>query len=164
MGKLKRQKQNKRNMNIYTHSFGFRQPYQVIVDGNFIHVCRTTGKKLDEILPLYLGGPARIMTTYCVYAELRKLGPEMRPSAALAKKLEKRRCTHSPAVTAKECITELLGNENKFRYCVATQDQDLRIHLRKIPGVPLIYINKSVTILEPVSKATQKHALEVIIV
>lgn len=64
MGKLKRQKNNKRNMNIYTHTFGFRQPYQVIADGNFIHVARLTDKKLDEALPVMLGGEVRLSTFY----------------------------------------------------------------------------------------------------
>jgi U3 small nucleolar RNA-associated protein 23 len=162
MGKLKRQKHNKKSMSVYAHAFGFRQPFQMLVDGNFIHVARLTDKKLDEIFPLYLRGECRIMTTYCCYAELKKLGPDMRPSAAVAKKLEKRRCTHSPAVSASECIKEIMGKENKFHYCVATQDQELRSHLRSIPGVPLMYINKSVTILEPPSKATLEYAEKVI--
>jgi U3 small nucleolar RNA-associated protein 23 len=131
------------------------------VDGNFIQVARLTGKNIEEALSLYLGGPVRLMTTYCVYAELRKLGPDMRPSAAFAKKLEKRRCPHSPAVSAAECIKEVIGETNQHNYCVATQDLDLRIQLRCIPGVPLMYINKSVMIMEPVSKATLKKVEDV---
>ena len=49
------------------------------------------------------------MTTYCCYAELRKLGGELRPTAAIAKTFEKRRCTHQPAVSAKECLKEIIG-------------------------------------------------------
>lgn len=103
------------------------------------------------------------MTTYCVYAELRKLGPDCRPSAAYAKKMEKRRCTHSPAVTAAECIKEVIGETNANNYCIASQDAELRDTLRAIPGIPLLYINKSVLLLEPASEATTKKVLEVLL-
>ncbi|KAJ3303299.1 Small subunit processome component [Kappamyces sp. JEL0829] len=147
-------------MNIYCHSFGFRTPYQVILDGNFMQVARATGKNLEEALPDFLGGPCRLMTSYCVYAELKKLGPDFRPTAAMAKKLEKRRCTHNPAVTAAECLKEIMGTENTNRYCVATQDPELRHHLRGMAGVPLLHINKSVLLLEAASKATTDKAAE----
>ena len=55
-----------------------------------------------------------------------------------------------------------LGETNQFNYAVATQDQELRAYLRSIPGVPLIYINKSVMILEPISIATLKKVDEVL--
>ncbi|KAJ3326002.1 WD repeat-containing protein 34 [Boothiomyces sp. JEL0866] len=157
---LKRQKKTKKNMQIYGHSFGFRQPYQFILDGNFLHVARLTGKKLEETLPAFIGAETRLMTTYCVYAELKKLGADFRPTAAYAKKLEKRRCTHNPAVTAAECIKEIIGESNKNNYCVASQDVELRRHFGKIPGIPLVYINKSVIILEPPSKATLERSKE----
>lgn len=103
------------------------------------------------------------MTTYCIYAELKKLGPDFRPTAAQAKKLEKRRCTHSPAVTAAECIKQVIGATNENNYCVATQDLELREELRKIPGIPILYINKSVLLLESASKATTKSVTEVML-
>ncbi len=101
------------------------------------------------------------MTTYCCYTELKKLGPDFRPSAALAKKLEKRRCTHNPAVTAAECLSEIMGKENTNRYCIATQDEDLRERFRDIPGVPLIHITKSVLLLEPASKKTSEKVVQI---
>ncbi len=48
----------------------------------------------------------------------------------------------------------MIGVRNKHRYIVATQDRGLRNTLRDIPGVPLVYINRSVMILEPPSRAT----------
>ncbi|KAJ3277071.1 Small subunit processome component [Terramyces sp. JEL0728] len=158
--KLKRQKKTKKNMQIYGHSFGFRQPYQFILDGNFLHVARLTGKKLEETLPAFIGAETRLMTTYCVYAELKKLGADFRPTAAYAKKLEKRRCTHNPAVSAAECIKEIIGDSNKNNYCVASQDVELRRHLGKIPGTPLVYINKSLEIQKVQPDLPKKRKLE----
>jgi U3 small nucleolar RNA-associated protein 23 len=48
------------------------------------------------------------------------------------------------------------NNTNKHRYVVATQDPEVRAYLRRIPGVPLIYINRSVMIMEPMGGATEE--------
>ena len=104
------------------------------------------------------------MTTYCVYAELKKLGPDFRVSAAMAKKLEKRRCSHSPAVTASECIKHLFESGNKNNYFVASQDFELRKHLEQIPCCPLLTLHKGVLMLEPLSEATTAKASQVFIV
>ena len=45
---------------------------------------------------------------------------------------------------------------NKHRYIIATQDPEVRAQMRTISGVPLVYINRSVMILEPMSTATDK--------
>ncbi|KAI8925903.1 Fcf1-domain-containing protein [Entophlyctis helioformis] len=158
--KVKRQKVNKKYMSVYIHSFGFRQPYQVLLDANFIEVARQTKKDLSDALPKLLGGQVRLMTTYCCYAELRKLGPEFRAAADMAKSLEKRRCTHTPAVPAAQCIREIVGATNENHYAVATEDAALRGFLRSIPATPLMYINKSVLILEPPSGSTLRKAQE----
>lgn len=45
------------------------------------------------------------------------------------------------------------GNRN--RYVVATQDEGLRRRLRGVVGVPLVYVRRSVMILEPMSGRTE---------
>ena len=46
------------------------------------------------------------------------------------------------------------GGTNKHRYVLATQSLELRQHLRAVPAVPIVHMNRSVMILEPVSDAT----------
>ena len=53
------------------------------------------------------------------------------------------------------------GDKNKHRYVIATQSQPLRNHLRTIPAVPIIHIEKSVVILEPPSDTTLSIKAEV---
>lgn len=53
------------------------------------------------------------------------------------------------------------GEKNKHRYVIASQSQELRAKLRKIPAVPLVHITKSVMILEPPSEETLKAKAEV---
>lgn len=46
------------------------------------------------------------------------------------------------------------GNRN--RYVVATQDEGLRRRLRGVVGVPLVYVKRSVMILEPMARVTEQ--------
>lgn len=51
-------------------------------------------------------------------------------------------------------IDHVLGETNKHRYVVATQVKDLRYWLRKVPGVPILLLDRSVMVLEAASEAT----------
>ncbi|KAJ3109853.1 hypothetical protein HDU97_000083 [Phlyctochytrium planicorne] len=57
-------------------------------------------------------------------------------------------------------LTEV-GEDNKHKYGVATQDIELRKALRKIPGTPLVYISSGVLILEPPSTETKLKTNEI---
>jgi len=76
----------------------------------------------------------------------------------MAKTFERRRCNHPPQapLPPHECIKSIVivNGENKHRYVVATENEQLRWSLRKVPGIPLIYMNRSVMVMEPLSKAS----------
>lgn len=81
-----------------------------------------------------------------------------------AKLFERRRCGHLPAdypepLSAKECMTSVVDpkgtKHNKHRYVVASQDVEVRRSMRQVMGVPLVYINRSVMIMEPMAEATE---------
>ncbi|KAI9779986.1 MAG: hypothetical protein M1835_004591 [Candelina submexicana] len=79
-----------------------------------------------------------------------------------AKQYERRRCNHhtlDEPLTALECLSSVVdpkgSKTNKHRYVVASQDKDVRSAMRQIPGVPLVYINRSVMIMEPMAGATE---------
>merc|ERR1712096_421283 len=52
--------------------------------------------------------------------------------------------------TAGTDILQAVGASNAEKYVVATQDQTLRAELRRVPGTPLLYCNRSVLVMEPV--------------
>ncbi|KAI9100409.1 Fcf1-domain-containing protein [Phlyctochytrium arcticum] len=158
--RIKRQKTNKRHMGVYVNSFGFREPYQILVDGNFFAVALQMRANIRDTLPKILMGTTRAMTTSCVLAELRQLGPDFSGVAINAKRFELRRCNHRTPIPASDCIKDIIGPHNQHRYGVATQELALRSHLRNIPGTPLVYINNSVIILEPPSNATMDKIKE----
>ena len=90
----------------------------------------------------------------------------------LAKTFERRKCNHKEAIPGDDCISSVVGahlkfisvssflihsssgDSNKHRYVVATQSQPLRSKLRGIPAVPVVHMNRSVMILEPMSDTT----------
>lgn len=80
-----------------------------------------------------------------------------------AKLFERRRCGHRPEdhpepLSAEACISSVVdpkdSKTNKNRYVVASQELEVRKKMRKVRGVPLVYVNRSVMIMEPMSGAT----------
>ena len=51
--------------------------------------------------------------------------------------------------------------QNRRNYFVATQDKDLRLAIGRIPGVPLIYLNKVSLVLEPPSVVSRNFGEKV---
>lgn len=83
-----------------------------------------------------------------------------------AKTYERRRCNHLPEdypepLSTKECLSSVVdpkGNKtNKHRYVVASQELEVRKLMRGVMGVPLVYINRSVMIMEPMAGATAEN-------
>ena len=108
----------------------------------------------------------RPVVTQCTIRHLyaRTSEPEMAPIIAKAKDFERRYCGHHPEthpepLPTHECLLSVVDGKdtgkNKHRYVVATQDHNLRKRLREIPGVPLIYVNRGVMIMEPMAGSTE---------
>jgi U3 small nucleolar RNA-associated protein 23 len=110
--------------------------------------------------------------TQCCIHELYLQGRSMQPVVDLAKTFERRKCNHKEAIPGDDCICtivgmpsesltkplphsdRILGDSNKHRYVVTTQSQQLRQKLRNTPAVPVVHMNRSVMILEPMSETT----------
>ncbi|KAK3394595.1 Fcf1-domain-containing protein [Podospora didyma] len=163
----KRVKQYKRLMRSFEH-LGFRQPYQLLMTSDVV----LETLKLDVIAlfeKTLSTKNIKPMITQCCIRSLydRNLGPNRDPAIVgaieRAKTFERRRCGHLMDEAAKpeaECMMSVVdpkGNgQNKFRYIVATQDEELRGKLRSVVPTPLMYIRRSVMILEPMSHDSAK--------
>lgn len=96
----------------------------------------------------------------------RKGEPGVEQAIELAKThFERRRCGHHPdqypePLSAYDCIHSVVDPKqsgvNKHRYVCALNDDRVRASLRRIPGVPLIFIRRSVVLMEPMADATAK--------
>ncbi|PNP77415.1 hypothetical protein FNYG_09291 [Fusarium nygamai] len=168
----KRSKQYRKLMEQFSQTFGFREPYQVLVDAEMVRDSSRFKMDLEPALSRTVHGKVKPMITQC---EIRKLyaarnEPGVHEAIDLAKTLERRRCGHHPddypePLSTQECLRSVVDPkdtlQNKHRYVVASQDQEVRRMLRGIKGVPLIYIKRSVMILEPMAdESVQVRAKE----
>ncbi|KAJ7275333.1 Fcf1-domain-containing protein [Mycena haematopus] len=150
----KRAKAYRKLMALYSMSFGFRQPYQVLVDSEMCKDATEHKIELVKQLNSVLQGDMKPMITQCCIHELYLLGKTQQPAVDLAKTFERRKCNHREPIPGDDCLVSVVGETNKHRYVVATQSQPLRIKLRSIPAVPIVHVNRSVMVLEPPSDAT----------
>ena len=115
-------------------------PFRILVDTNFINW--SIKNKIDMIQGMMDCLLAKCIpyVTDCVIAELEKFGTKYRVALRLAKdpRIERLPCSHK-GTYADDCIVERV-RVNRC-YIVATCDKDLKSRLRKIPGVPLMYIS-----------------------
>ncbi|KAK1757640.1 rRNA-processing protein utp23 [Echria macrotheca] len=163
----KRTKQYKKLMRSFEF-LGFRQPYQILMTSDVV----LDTVKLDflHLLEKTLSTKSlKPMITQCCIRALydQNKGPNRDPAVVAAieraKTFERRRCGHlmdEAALSEHECVMSVVdpkgNNQNKFRYIVATQDEELRERLRSVVPTPLMYVRRSVVILEPMSASSAK--------
>lgn len=120
---------------------------------------RKTSQALQELTNV------NSVITQCSMRHLYKAASEPGGSYLIdkAKNYERRRCGHHPddypePLSAKDCLASVVdpkgSSTNKNRYVVASQELEVRKHMRTILGTPLLYINRSVMIMEPMARAT----------
>lgn len=113
----------------------------MIIDTNFINF--SIQNKLDVFKSMMdcLLAKCNPCVTDCVIAELEKLGQKYRLALRLAKdpRMTRLTCCHK-GTYADDCIVDRV-NQHRC-YIVGTNDKDLKRRLRKIPGVPIIYVQR----------------------
>eukprot|EP00770_Monocercomonoides_exilis_P004516 MONOS_4495.1-p1 / transcript=MONOS_4495.1 / gene=MONOS_4495 / organism=Monocercomonoides_exilis_PA203 / gene_product=rRNA-processing protein FCF1 / transcript_product=rRNA-processing protein FCF1 / location=Mono_scaffold00120:52541-53455(+) / protein_length=197 / sequence_SO=supercontig / SO=protein_coding / is_pseudo=false len=124
---------------FFSHNEALGPPYRIIVDTNFIN--HSIQRKLDLVQSMMdcLLAKCTPCISDCVLAELEKLGPKYRIALRIAKdpRFERIHCMHK-GTYADDCICNIVAKDPV--YIVATNDRDLKRRLRKIPGVPIMYI------------------------
>lgn len=153
----KRQKAYRKLIAYYGMHFAFRAPLQVLVCPSFVQTGHHTGYDLESLLQKTLGMDVKVLLCQCTIGELYTT--KSSGAIGLAKSWERRRCGHIPPETidAHECLQGLIGTSNKNRYILACEDETLRQKVRTgVPGVPMLYFNRGVLIMEPASQATKE--------
>lgn len=161
----KRSKQYRKLMHAYQLAFSFREPYQVLVDAAIIKDAHRFKMRLGGMLESTLHGEIKPMMTQCCIRHLynEPASPDKDAWIEVAKQAERRRCGHhelDEPLSALECMESVVDPKgsgmNKHRYVVASQEQEVRAKMREVIGVPLVYINRSVMILEPMAERTER--------
>ncbi|XP_023234220.1 rRNA-processing protein FCF1 homolog [Centruroides sculpturatus] len=114
-------------------------PFRILIDTNFVNF--SIKNKLDVIQSMMdcLYAKCIPYVTDCVIGELEKLGSKYRVALRIVKdpRFERLPCLHK-GTYADDCIVQRV-TQHKC-YIVATCDKDLKRRIRKIPGVPIMYI------------------------
>ncbi|XP_077552006.1 FCF1 rRNA-processing protein Bka [Haemaphysalis longicornis] len=114
-------------------------PFRILIDTNFINFA--IKNKLDVIQSMMdcLYAKCIPYVTDCVIGELEKLGSKYRVALRIAKdpRFVRLPCLHT-GTYADDCLVQRV-TQHKC-YIVATCDKDLKRRIRKIPGVPIMYI------------------------
>ncbi|KLJ09455.1 hypothetical protein EMPG_15125 [Blastomyces silverae] len=196
--RAKRSKKYRKLMHQYELTFGFREPYQVLVDSNFLRAVYSFKMDLLPALERTLHGKVRPFITKCSLAAVMaspstqqyqqsNSRPNARPPQLPPPTiLPLRYCSHnedSKPIDEVDCLLSLLSpntelKKNKEHYILATADPEptnshtqkwksiaatvpepptnyLRKGARQIPGVPIIYVKRSVMVLEPLSNSSE---------
>ncbi|KAF1942636.1 hypothetical protein EJ02DRAFT_454142 [Clathrospora elynae] len=162
--KLKRAKVYKKLLHQYELNFGFREPYQVLLDSQILEDAYKFKIDLVPRLQKMFGGEVKPLITTCDMRHLYNAKPKNETLILQAKEYERRRCNHQDLeepLSTEECLCSVVDPNdkatNKHRYMVASNDTGVRAHMRRIAGVPLIYISKSVVLLEPMADASEQQ-------
>lgn len=152
----KRAKQYRKQVQILKNTFKFKPPIQVVVDHDLILEATNQSYDLIKGINSIVQCETKFFVTQCCIQHLYDSKNQL--AIDLAKRMEKRRCGHKDTLSAFDCIKSItnVDGENKYRYLVATQDENLRTSLRNIAGVPLVFLHRSVLVMEPLSKATKR--------
>ncbi|GAA5893488.1 hypothetical protein JCM8208_000814 [Rhodotorula glutinis] len=126
---------------FFSHNEALVPPYRVIVDTNFINLSLENRVDIVKSMMDVLYAKAIPCISDCVLAELEKLGHQYRLALRVARdpRFERLPCSHK-GTYADDCIVNRVTQHRC--YIVATCDRQLRRRLRKVPGVPLMYIAK----------------------
>ncbi|RIB28786.1 Fcf1-domain-containing protein [Gigaspora rosea] len=126
---------------FFRHNAALGPPYHILVDTNFINFSIQNKLELVQAMMDCLYAKCIPCITDCVMAELEKLGPKYRIALRVARdpRFERLPCSHK-GTYADDCLVKRVMQHKC--YIVATCDKDLKRRIRKIPGIPIMYISK----------------------
>ncbi|XP_063903258.1 rRNA-processing protein UTP23 homolog [Zophobas morio] len=157
--KIKRYKKVNKHLNFYVNNFGFRHPYQVLVDGTFCFAALNNKVNISDNIPRYLQGELKLLTTQCAVIEMENLGSKLSGALIVLKQYPVHKCGHEgKPIVASKCLLSMLGNCNPNHYIVASQDRDLQNNVRNLVGVPLLYLHGKTPVLEQPSNVSVEAA------
>ncbi|CAH0476661.1 unnamed protein product [Peronospora belbahrii] len=144
---------------------GLKAPYKVLLDGNFIAMCIQMKVDVHERVSKYLQVKPYECEFYVPRAaleELAILGEATKEAYKLAKSFKvaetydqsEKKDEEDKPVDVSMAIQKIIGDKNDRKFVVCTQEVELRKALRLVPGVPLMYLNRSVLVFEEISHAT----------
>lgn len=161
----KRKKQTRKQLDFYARTFRMRAPYQVLCDANFVHAFlkNKLGSRLEELQGLVSAAldasQVKLLLCESSLGEIEELFGKESELYVLARGMETIRCgrdeQESNGIPPQVAMRKLVGNGlNRRGYLVATQDDELKEHFRTVPGVPLLYIQRQLLLMDAPSESS----------
>ncbi|CAN8000662.1 unnamed protein product [Ixodes hexagonus] len=158
--RINRYKRVQRHLTFYKNVFGFRAPFQILVDGTFCAAALKYKVNIREQMPKYLSDEVKLCTTVCAIAESEKLGPPLYGATLVIKQFPVRICGHEKnPISAANCFHTMVRKKNQDHYMIATQDPELSDRVRQLVGVPLLYLFNAITLEKPSEKSEKAGAV-----
>ena len=138
--KLERTNANLPSSIFFRFNNNLGPPFRLILDTNFINFSISNKLDIMESALSCLCAPVTIYVTECVIAELQKLPKKYSLALRIARdrRFQRLKCSHK-GTYADDCLVDRCNAHRCF--IVATCDKDLKRRLRKIIGVPIMYIS-----------------------
>ena len=126
---------------FFKYNSALGPPYRVLVDTNFINFSIKYKLDIFQSMMDCLLAKCTPMITDCVMAEIEKMGQKYRVALRIAKdpRFVRLSCQHK-GTYADDCLVRRI-QQHKV-YIVATMDRDLRRRIRKVPGIPIMFIHQ----------------------
>ena len=147
----KKDKWIKKTLNFYKFIFKFDLPYKIIIDGNFAAIALNKKFEIKSSLEKLLDEKVILIIPNCIFKEVQSLENKIPGLVRLLSQYKIEQCKHN-LMNPTNCIRDYIGKKNNLKYFVATQDNFLRIQLRKIPGVPLIFFEQNMLLMDKPSR------------
>ena len=124
---------------FFKYNTALGPPYRLLLDTNFINFAIKNKLEIVSAGMDCLLAKVIPCVTDCDKAEQEKLGPKYRVALRIAKdpRFERLPCDHR-GTYADDCLCARVLESRC--YIVATCDRDLKRRIRKIPGVPIMFI------------------------
>ena len=147
----KKDKWIKKTLNFYKYIFKFESPFKIIIDGNFAATALNKKFEMKTSLEKLLDEKVTLIIPSCIFKEVQSIESKIPGLLKLLSQYKIEECKHN-LLTPTNCIRDYIGKKNNSKYFVATQDNFLRVQLRKIPGVPLIFFEQNMLLMDKPSK------------
>eukprot|EP01035_Chromulina_nebulosa_P019763 gene19763-25696_t len=172
--RVNRAKLIRKYIRFYRIIFRIEQPYNIILDGNFIYQCLKSHIDINERLSKLLQESKIILYTQrSIIKELELLGDKASSTIEWINKFckiydDNSISGESPSEKLINIIEQLFQERKSspidkriISYFIASQDKELRSKLSTIPGTPLIYLNKVTLVMEAPSDSSRNYNLQI---
>ena len=149
----KKDKWIKKTLNFYKFVFKFDSPFKVIIDGNFASIALNKKFDMKSALEKLLDEKVILIIPSCIFKEVQSIDNKIPGLLNLLSQYKIEECFHG-LLSPTNCIRDYIGNKNQSTYFVATQDNFLRLQLRNIPGVPLIFFEQNMLLMDKPSRTS----------